>query len=195
MELDFIWESILLVLVGFLFLRVSGRKSIAQMTVTTTVIMISIGSIIVQPIIEDSVTKTIISIGIFIGVLIIVEYLQVHFNGLEKLFTGKAKSVIENGQINLENLRKMRLTIDKIEMQLRQNGVSNISDVKNATIEANGQLGYELIPDARPLTVREFKKLMAHMVQLQNQSPDVDGNLFYEVINKKHKIPHDEKYK
>ncbi len=195
MDLDFIWESVLLVIVGFLFLRVSGRKSIAQMTVTTTVIMISIGSIIVQPIIEDSVPKTIISIAIFIGVLILVEFLQVHFNGLEKLFTGKAKSVIENGQINIENLRKLRLTIDKIEMQLRQKGVSNISDVKNATIEANGQLGYELKPDARPLTVGEFKKLMSHMVQSQNQSPDVDGSLFFEVINNQHKTPIDEKYK
>jgi uncharacterized membrane protein YcaP (DUF421 family) len=117
-ELDFIWEAVLLVLSGFLLLRISGRKSIAQMTITTTIVMISIGAIIVHPIIEDSVTKTIITIAIFIAVLIFVEYLQVHFNSLEKLFTGKAKSVIENGQVNLENIKQMRLTIDKLEMQL-----------------------------------------------------------------------------
>lgn len=80
----------------------------------------------------------------------------------------------------------MRLTVDKIEMQMRQQGISNISDIKNATIEPNGQLGYELKPDARPLTVGEFKKLMGHMVQQQNQSPDLDGSLFYEVKNQKH---------
>ncbi|MEB1807791.1 MAG: DUF421 domain-containing protein [Bacillaceae bacterium] len=190
MELDFIWKSVLLVMTGFLFLRISGRKSIAQMTITTTIVMISIGAIIVQPIIEDSVSKTIISIGIFIGVLILIEFLQVKYNALEKLFTGKAISVIENGKVNLENLKKIRLTMDKLEMQIRQNGISNISDIKNATIEANGQLGYELKPDARPLTVGEFKKLMGAMVQQQNQSPDIDGSLFYEVINKKHPTPH-----
>lgn len=195
MEWDFVWESVLLVFTGFLLLRISGRKSIAQMTVTTTIIMISIGAIIVQPIIEDSVTKTIITIAIFIAVLVFVEYLQLKFNALEKLFTGKAKSVIENGQINYENLKKMRITIDKLEMQLRLNGISNISDVKNATIEANGQLGYELKPDARPLTVGEFKKLLGAMVQSQNQSPDLDGSLFYEVINKKHPFPNKEELK
>ncbi|QOY33833.1 DUF421 domain-containing protein [Anaerobacillus isosaccharinicus] len=195
MDLDFIWQSIVLVFSGFLLLRISGRKSIAQMTIPTTVVMISIGAIIVHPIIEDSTTRTILTIAMFIAILIFVEFLQVHFNGLEKIFSGKAKVVIENGELNLTNIKSMRLTIDKIETQLRQNGISNISDVKNATIEANGQLGYELKPDARPLTVGEFKKLLGGMVQIQNQSPDVDGNLFYEVINKKHKTPHKEELK
>lgn len=187
--MDYIWESILMVLSAFLLLRISGRKSIAQMTITTTVVMISIGAIIVQPIIEDSVAKTIITIAIFIAVLVFIEYLQMKFNSLEKLFTGKAIPVLENGQFNFKNIKKMRLTIDKLEMQMRQKGISNISDVKNATIEPNGQLGYELKPDSRPLTVGEFKKLMGLMIQQQNQSPDIDGKLFYEVTNKKHVTP------
>ncbi|WP_227935398.1 hypothetical protein [Alkalihalobacillus deserti] len=87
--MDFIWESILMVISGFLLLRISGRKSIAQMTITTTIVMISIGAIIVQPIIEDSVTKTLITIAIFIGVLVFIEYLQMKFNSLEKFFTVK----------------------------------------------------------------------------------------------------------
>lgn len=188
--MDYIWEAFLMVISGFLLLRLSGRKSLAQMTVTTTVVMISIGSIIVQPIIEDSVIKTIITIIIFISVLILIEYLQVKSNALEKLMTGKAVSVIDNGQINLKNLKKLRFTVDKLEMHMRQQGISNVSDIKNATIEPNGQLGYELKSDAKPLTVGEFKKLMGLLIQPQNQSPDSDGGLFYEVINKEHKVPH-----
>lgn len=86
----------------------------------------------------------------------------------------------------------MRFTVDKLEMQLRQQGISNLSDVKNATIEPNGRLGYELKPDARPLTVGEFKKLTGLLMKNNNQSPDVDGGLFYEVINYDHKKKHDE---
>nr|WP_272506007.1 DUF421 domain-containing protein [Natronobacillus azotifigens] len=184
-----------MVIAGFIFLRLSGRKSLAQMTVTTTVVMISIGAIIVQPIIDDSVAKTLITIIIFISVLIVIEYIQVKSNVLEKLITGKAIAVIENGKINLDNLKKMRFTVDKLEMQLRQRGISNFSDVKNATIEPNGQLGYELTPDARPLTVGEFKKLTGLMMKNQNQSPDVDGSLFYEVIYKQHSKNHQENLK
>ncbi|GAE30247.1 DUF421 domain-containing protein [Halalkalibacter hemicellulosilyticus] len=193
--MNFIWESIVMIFTGFLLLRVSGRKSIAQMTITTTIVMISIGAIIVQPIIEDSVIKTMITIAIFISILVFIEYLQMKFNSLEKLFTGKAISIIEDGQIHLQNLMKIRLTIDKLEMQIRQQRISNISDIKNATIEPNGQLGYELFPDSKPLTVGEFKKLMGGTVQLQNQSPDVDGSLFYEIKNRNHAIPNPDELK
>lgn len=46
-------------------------------------------------------------------------------------------------------------------MRLRNAGISTIKDVKTATIEPNGQLGYELQEDAKPLTVGDFKQLMA----------------------------------
>lgn len=191
--MDFAWQAIIMMLSGFLLLRISGRKSIAQMSIPTTVVMISIGAIIVQPIIEHSMIKTIVTIAIFVALLIVLEFLQMKIDVLEKLLSGQAISVIENGQFNLKNIRKIRMTIDKIEMQMRQNGISNLADIKNATIEPNGQMGYELKPDARPLTVGEFKKLMGAMVIKQNQSADIDGSLFYEVIHDEHAVsPPDE---
>jgi uncharacterized membrane protein YcaP (DUF421 family) len=182
-------KAVVLVLSGFLLLRISGRKSISQLTIPTTIVMISIGTIIVQPIIDQSMVKTIVTIALFVGILIIIEFLQVKVNLFERLFTGKSKIIIQNGQIVSKTLKEFRLTVDKIEMQLRQSGISSISDVKNATIEPNGKLGYELMPDAKPLTVGEFKNLMAAFI---NQNPTItsDGDLFYEVKNKEHQIPH-----
>lgn len=153
-------ESFLLVVGGVLLLRIAGRKSISQMTLAQTVVMISIGAIIIQPIIEDSLTRTFIAASIFIATLIMMEYLQLKFNAVEKFITGKAKIVIENGEIVISNLKKLRFTVDQLEMRLRQQGINKITDVKTATLEPNGQLGYELFPDARPLTIGEFKKLM-----------------------------------
>jgi uncharacterized membrane protein YcaP (DUF421 family) len=51
MDLSFIWKPFLLIISGILLLRISGRKSISQMTLAQTVVMISIGTIIVQPIV------------------------------------------------------------------------------------------------------------------------------------------------
>lgn len=189
--MDFVWKAIIMVLAGFLILRLAGRKSIAQMTVTTTIVMISIGSIIVQPIIEDSVMKTIITIIIFVITLVLIEYLQVKFNSIEKFFTGKSIPVIEQGQLNKINLKKLRITVDKLEMQLRQQGISNISDVKNATIEPNGRIGYELMPEAKPLTVGEFKKITGMTFVEPSSLTNKSGSLFYEVTKKQHIKPHD----
>lgn len=185
MDLHIVWKSILMVAIGFLFLRFVGRKSVAQMTIATTVVLISVGSIIIQPVINHGILNTIAATGIFILFLMVVEYLTMKFNGLEKLITGKSKVVIQNGQLQTNTLKKLRLTVDKLEMQLRQQGVKQISDIKTATIEPNGQIGYELIPDAQPLTVGEFKKLMAelgHTFPSKEATNSQNTDLFEEIL-------------
>ncbi len=58
MEMLFIWKSAILISMGILLLRLFGRKTILQMTIAQTIIMISLGTIIVQPIVEKSVMET-----------------------------------------------------------------------------------------------------------------------------------------
>ncbi|MEH7247928.1 DUF421 domain-containing protein [Neobacillus niacini] len=158
--MNFIWYSFILILAGILLLRIAGRKSIAQMTLAQTIVMISIGTIIVQPIVEKSVMKAIVAAAIFVISLIILEYLQLKSNTFEKFITGKSKIVINNGTLNVQNLKKLRLTVDQLEMRLRNQGISKMEDIKTATIEPNGLLGYELQEEAKPLTIGDFKKLM-----------------------------------
>ncbi|MBG9541229.1 DUF421 domain-containing protein [Bacillus thuringiensis] len=158
--MNFIWESFVLILAGIFLLRIAGRKSISQMTLAQTVVMISIGTIIVQPIVEKSIIKAIVGAAIFVISVVILEYLQLKSNAFEKFITGKSKIVIENGALNIQNLKKLRLTVDQLEIRLRNQGISNIKDIKTATLEPNGQLGYELKEDAKPLTVGDFKKIM-----------------------------------
>ncbi|QUH27229.1 DUF421 domain-containing protein [Serpentinicella alkaliphila] len=140
--MSFMWESVILVIAGIILLRISGCKSISQMTISQTVVMISIGSIIIQPIVETSVWKTVVAAVIFITFLIFVEHIQVKSNLMENFLMGKAKVVIQEGGLVVENMKKLRFTVDQLEMRLSQQGISsNITDVKVATIEANGQLG------------------------------------------------------
>ncbi len=186
--MDFIWKSIVVLTAGILLLRLSGRKSIAQLTIGTTIVMISIGTIIVQPIVEQSIWKAIMAAAIFVLTLIFIEYLQMKFNMIENFFQGKSMTIIENGKPVLKNLRKMRMTVDKMETQLRQKGIKNISDVKTATLEPNGRIGYELMPDQQPLTVGEFKRLMQMYTSTKHPNPyqQQKGNLFDEVRTNQH---------
>lgn len=191
MDLSFIWKPFVLIMAGILLLRISGRKSISQMTLAQTVVMISIGTIIVQPIVEKSMFKAIVGAAIFMASIVILEYLEVKFNIFEKFITGKSKIVIENGRLNIQNLKKLRLTVDQLEMRMRNQGISKIEDVKFATLEPNGLLGYELNDNAKPLTVGEFKKLIDIYFPLQqnddqnrtrNPSPE-NQNIFEEINN------------
>ncbi|MGP0584447.1 DUF421 domain-containing protein [Paenibacillus timonensis] len=189
MELDWIWKSVLLALVGMVLLRLAGRKSISQMTVATTVIMISIGTTIVQPIANHELWKAIGSATLFIICLIILEYLQVKWDGLERLMSGRALPIIQNGQLLTGNLRKMRLTVDHLEVRLRQLGIKNIADVKTATLETNGQIGYELMEHARPVTIGDLERILGIQPGMSLET----SVLFQEVRLNHHPTPIDPK--
>lgn len=137
--------------------------------------MISIGTIIVQPIIEDGILKTVAAASIFIIVLLLIEYLKMKFDFFESLIAGKAVVLIENGELQEQNLKKHRLAVDQLEM--RTQGISTLSDVKNVTLESSGQIGYELSDDAKPFTMGEYKKFL----RMQNNLQQPEDNLFKEI--------------
>ncbi|THE13508.1 DUF421 domain-containing protein [Bacillus timonensis] len=159
------------------------------MTLAQTIVMISIGTIIVQPMLQKDLVKTLVGAGIFVATMLIIEYLELKFNIVEKFITGKSKIVIENGSLNIKNLKKLRLTVDQLEMRFRNQGISTLNDIKTATIEPNGLLGYELKEEAKPLTVGEFKKLLdSYFPSLQNQEQNQStqkDSIFEEISHNK----------
>ncbi|MEH6987552.1 DUF421 domain-containing protein [Cytobacillus firmus] len=166
MEFDWIWNSILVVIGGTLLLRIAGRKSISQMTLAQVVIMIGIGSLLIEPISGESIWTTLAVGLILVLTLVIMEYAQMKSDKFEKFITGQSKIIIEEGKLNEQNLRKLRFTVDQLEMKLRQHNVAVISDVRWATLEPNGQVGYELKEEAQPVTKKEFLQLQADVQQL-----------------------------
>lgn len=166
MEFDWIWNSILVVIGGTLLLRIAGRKFISQMTLAQVVIMIGIGSLLIEPVSGESIWTTLAVGLILVLTLVVMEYAQMKSDKFEKFITGQSKIIIEDGKLNEQNLRKLRFTVDQLEMKLRQHNVAVISDVRWATLEANGQVGYELKEDAQPVTKKEFLQLQADVQQL-----------------------------
>jgi len=155
-----VWKSVVVILGGMVLLRFAGRKSISQMTIPTTVIMISIGTVIVQPIAERSIWLALLAACVFVVLLIFLEGLQLKWNFFERLMQNKAYIVIKDGEIQPQALKKIRMTVDQLEISLRQAGIRRHSDVKTATIEPNGQLGYELLEEASPVTLKQMRDLL-----------------------------------
>ncbi|SHM89545.1 DUF421 domain-containing protein [Gracilibacillus kekensis] len=193
MDLDWIWKAILIILIGTMLLRIAGRKSISQMSLAQTVLMIGIGSLLIQPVAGKSIWVTFGVSGILVITLVVVEYAQLRMDKVESIVTGKSAILIKNGQIIEQNLKKYRITVDLLEMLLRQNSVSNISDVEWATLEPNGQLGFILKQEAQPATKKDLKTLTNQLTQLQNKMDEVNkkqqDNIFEEVANKGHQEP------
>lgn len=182
---DTVIRALILVFAGTILLRISGRQSISQMTSPQLVVILSIGAIIIEPINASSVSRTLLAVGAFIGALVLMEYLQVKSNFIESLISGKSAIVIENGEIKPDALRKLRMTVDQLEMRLRQHSIGSFQDVKIATIEPNGELGYELMRHAKPVTIGELEQLLSKFINAQTQTKsDEPAALFRELHEK-----------
>lgn len=173
MTWNIIWKCALIVLIGIFLVRLSGRKSLSQMTVATTIIMISIGELLASGIIQNKIWRAAISVGLFLLTLIILEVLELKSALIQKWISGEPVVVIYDGQLDDQKLQKMRITHHQMNMRLRQKGVSSLSEVKVGTIEINGELSLELYPHAKPVTLGDLEKLLANygLLPSNDQSP------------------------
>lgn len=186
MDLNLIWQTFLIYIVGTILLRIGGRKTISQMTIPQTVMMIAIGTLLIQPVAGRGLWTTFGVAVLLILFFMIGEFIQLKFDNAETALSGKAVPVIENGTLIEKNLKNQRLTVDKLEERLRNAGISNIQDVQYATIESNGQLGYTLKPEKQPATKEDIQKLMnlVQNGQLSNTPKQSQNNIFTETLNK-----------
>jgi uncharacterized membrane protein YcaP (DUF421 family) len=187
MDLKFIGEALILLFSGTLLLRLAGKKSIAKMTSLEVIIILALGTTMGHAIKENKLWQIIVILTVFVLFLVIVQYLQLKFAKIERYLTGNATVVILNGQIKFDNLKKLRMTTKQLEARLRHKGVSYISDVKTATIESDGGLGYELMEDAQPITRKELLKCIQEYrqgnLQINPQTPS--ENIFKKVPDTK----------
>ena len=187
MDLHLIWQTILIFIVGTLYLRVSGRKTISQMTIPQTVLVIAIGTLLIDPVTRKGFWASVVLAGVLVLSLVFTEYVELKFDKAETIISGKAIPVIENGALLVDNMKKLRLTVDKLEERLRQVGITSIEDVQYATMESNGQLGYTLKPEKQHATKEDIQSLIALIQTGQplNTNNETRHNIFVETITKK----------
>ncbi|MED4474407.1 DUF421 domain-containing protein [Oceanobacillus caeni] len=169
MDWHLIWKAMIIVIGGTILLRFAGRKSIAQMTLAQTVIMVGIGSLLIQPIAGENIWTTLLVGLMLVITLILMELFQVKLDFVENLISGKSKVLIKNGTLVEKNFKKTRLTVDQLEMNLRQQSVQRIEDVEWATIEPSGKIAMTLKEDLQPVTKKEFKELKGLLEQILKQ--------------------------
>lgn len=156
MEIPFILRPIILFVLAVGLIRLTGRRSIAQMTIAQTVMMISIGAIIVEPFADKDIIKTVIAAFIFIALLIIFEVCSFHFKGFKKMAVGEPIIIIRNGSFDEKQLKKLRMTKQQVLSRLRQEGIPKLSYVEEGTLETNGEFGFKLTREAEPVRMEDM---------------------------------------
>ena len=66
------------------------------------------------------------------------------------------------------------MTIQQVEMELRQANITRVSEVKWATLEPNGQFGYVLKDEFQSISKREYQYLLSRLMSIEEKLP---GNI------------------
>jgi uncharacterized membrane protein YcaP (DUF421 family) len=156
-------EAFILVFAGTLLVRLSGKKSISELTIASTVVLFSLGGILAEPILSTSVWDTLVAMIGFLCALAVLEKLQLKWNRFERFMFGTPKVVITDGRVEEQNLMKLRLSVDDLEMRLRELGAKKIADIQTATMEANGRIAIDLKPHAKPVTMGDLERLLTDL--------------------------------
>lgn len=133
-------------LIGFaillLFTRLTGKKQLSQMTIFTYITGITLGSMIGEMVIHGGVefVEEIVGVTLWGVFSFVVEYVGLKIPFMRVVLDSEPTIVIKRGEIQVKELRKMRLNMDDLTMLLREKDVFNVRDVWYAILEPHGEL-------------------------------------------------------
>ena len=151
-------EWILRAIVAFFFLvivaKVLGQRAISQLRILDFVIALVIGNIIAHPLSDENlgikgsvVTSTALVILYLGGV-----FMTLKWSWFRRLITPPPITIVQDGDIIYEGLKKARITIDVLLEELREKKVEDVKKVALAVWEADGQISVFLDPAYEPIT-------------------------------------------
>jgi uncharacterized membrane protein YcaP (DUF421 family) len=87
-----------------------------------------------------SVTEGVLLVLTIVFWNIFLNWLSYRFKTFARLVSPPPLRLVDDGKMNRNNMRKQFITEDELRAQLRQQGVQHMAEVKQACLEANGEI-------------------------------------------------------
>ena len=126
----------------FIFLKITGRRGVRQMSLFEVLIILTLGSAAGDVAFYDDVPMLPVLV-VFVTLALLyrlIMWLMGKSETLENLLEGKPIPVIEQGELAWKNLQAENMTEFEFFMELRINGVEQLGQVRLAILETNGQI-------------------------------------------------------
>jgi uncharacterized membrane protein YcaP (DUF421 family) len=125
----------------FFCLRLLPRREVGGMGITDILVIVLIADAAQNGMSSDykSVPEAFVLVSTILFWAHTIDWLDYKFPRL-KLLSAPPLALIRHGRIVHENLAHEKITKDELMSQLRQNGVSGVSEVQNAFLEPDGRV-------------------------------------------------------
>lgn len=140
--LTMLWRTAVMYLAILVSVRLMGKRQISQLQTSELVVTLLISELAVLPINEAAggVMNGLVPMATLVVCELLVSLWMLKSNRVRRLVCGKPVLVVENGKINQQAMRRLRLSTEELFEQLRQNGVFSLEEVAYAIVETNGSM-------------------------------------------------------
>ncbi len=151
-----IWRTGILYSLLILAVRLLGKRQIGQMEPSEFVVTMLLANLATIPLEETDVPiwHGIVPIALVFSGELLIAWLTTCSPFFRRVFCGKPEILIDNGKICYKALKKNRVNLDELTMHLREKEIFDLSEVKFAILETNGQLSTLLYAKNRPADAR-----------------------------------------
>jgi len=144
--LGFLGEVAIRVLFGytlvFLFLKFSGRRGVRQLSIFELVVILTLGAAAGDVVVFHDVPMLPAAM-VFLCILVLYRattYMMQCSDRFSYWVEGKPVTLIHDGMYSLESFRHMNITDDEFLMELRQQSVEHLGQVRLGILEVDGNI-------------------------------------------------------
>ena len=135
-------RTVVLYLLLIVTVRLMGKRQIGEMEPAEFVVTMLLANLAAIPM-QDSAIPLLSGL---VPILVI---------RMRRLLCGKPVILMQDGKILERNLQRTRVNLDELTMHLREKGIFDLSTVKFAILETNGQLSTLLYAKEQPASARD----------------------------------------
>lgn len=147
-------RTVILYLIVLFTIRVMGKSELSKMSPFQLVVIFMIAELAAIPIESStaSLINGVIAIFTLLFLQVLISLISIKSETVKNFLNGKPSILIEKGEINEQELKNLRISINDLMEQLRIGNAPSLSDVEYAVMESNGELSIIPKADKKPLT-------------------------------------------
>lgn len=151
-------RTIILYLLIIAGVRLMGKRQVGELEPSELVLALIIADLAAVPMQDFGIPllSGIIPILTLLCITMILSVLTMKSVKFRAIICGRPSIIVENGKLHQREMVKNRFTVDELMEELRMKGVSDISTVKYAILETNGQLSVLPYANQLPVTAEQM---------------------------------------
>ena len=152
-------RTIILYILIIAGVRLMGKRQVGELEPSELVLSLIIADLASVPMQDYGIPLLtgIMPILTLLSLTMILSVLTMKSVRFRAILCGRPSMVIRNGMVDQREMAKNRLTVDELLEELRIQGYTDLSTVKYAILETNGQLSVRPYANQKPPTARDVK--------------------------------------